>query len=85
MAKTKNPDGTFNHFEMKGGTFEGWLSSLNEAVCRAERSASTGAEMDTNDINGTCVLTSVLDDLTNRLNRLHEAMTKFRAGVFENP
>ena len=83
MAKPKNPDGTFNPFEMKGGTFEGWLSSLNEAVCRAERSASTGAEMDSNDINGTCVLTSVLDDLTNRLNRLHSDMAKYRDQRFE--
>lgn len=82
--KAANPDGTFNHFEMKGGMFEGWLSSLNETVCRAERSAVTGVEMDSHDINGTCILTGVLDDIAHRLAKLHEAMTKFRAGVFDS-
>jgi len=82
-VKAANSDGTFNHFEMKGGTFEGWLSNLNEAICRAERSAGTGVEMDSHDINGTCVLTGVLDDLTHRLNRLHEGMTKYRTEAFE--
>lgn len=66
----KNSDGTYSHFEMKGGVFAGWVSKVNEIMCRAERSADTAAHMDKNDIDGTAVLTGVLGDIANRLEDL---------------
>ncbi len=74
----KNRDGTFNHFEMKGGTYEKWLLSIDEVICRAERATDVGVKMDANDINGTCVLTGVISDLTHRLLELRHNMGEYR-------
>jgi hypothetical protein len=81
--KHQNADGTFNHFEMKGGPFAGWLKDLHELQCRAERSSDVFQEMDTNDINGTAIVPSLLDDIATKTDKLLENMKSYRREMFK--
>lgn len=78
----KAPDGTFNHFEMKGGPFEGWVKDLNELTCRIDNAANSFQDMDINDVNGTSVASTLLEGISYRLTRTLEDMKKFRMEAF---
>lgn len=74
----KNPDGTFKHFEMKGGTFAGWLKDVDRLWHTAEQSAITFKDMDDKEVNGTVVAYATLKHVEERLYKLLESMEAYR-------
>lgn len=74
----KNSDGTYKHFEMKGGTYAGFLRDLNEISCRLSGCVSSFHDMSREEINGTTVALCVFSYLEKAIDRLTSEMQKAR-------
>jgi hypothetical protein len=75
----KNKDGTFHHFEMRGGEFESWLTDLMKLEEKIRNSRDVFDKLDKNDINGTNLVWPLLDSFSHRLDRVINWMKEYRA------
>lgn len=74
----RNPDGTYNHFEMKGGPFQGWLQEISTLEERIVGAREVYANLEVGDVDGTKLVWSLLDSFSNRLDKIKEEMKTYR-------
>jgi hypothetical protein len=74
----RNPDGSYNHFEMKGGPFQGWVEEVTTLAQRISGARDVFANLEIGDVDGTKLVWSLLDSFSHRLERLEEVMKTYR-------
>ena len=80
----KNPDGTYMHFEMKGGIYEGWIHNLIELSARIDGCVNSFQAMSKEEIDGTTVALCLFCLLEKEVDRLKEQMEGFRKNATFN-